>query len=91
MAYAARAQADYQKAGAGVYQQMFALGLRGLGHGLEKNDLAARKYYQDTRLCLWRTLKPKTRDVAVGLRGLGHVEQRSGDQDAAERHYRKAL
>jgi tetratricopeptide (TPR) repeat protein len=88
--YAARCEAHWQKANAGAREKAIAIRLRGLGHKLEENYVAAIAAYKES-LDLFRTIEPERDEVAMGLNSLAEVEQLSGDYAAAERDYREAL
>lgn len=87
---AARADAHWAAAKAGARERATAIGLRGLGHRLEKDYPAAITAYREA-LELDRSLSPESEDVAIGLNTLANAERLSGDLAAAERDYREAL
>ena len=90
LAYADRAESHWLKAQAGARERAFGIRLRGLGHVLAKNYVAALPIYREA-VELWRMLGRESEDVAVGLNDLAEVERLCGDLDAAERDYREAL
>jgi len=90
LACADRAGAHWQAARAGARERATAIWLRGLGHRLAKDDPAAISAYREA-LDLWRSLSPKSVEVATGLNDLGRVLRLSGQLDEAEAHFREAL
>ncbi|HEX8131154.1 MAG TPA: tetratricopeptide repeat protein [Pyrinomonadaceae bacterium] len=87
---AARCEAHWREANAGVREKATAIRLRGLGHHLEKNDHAAITAFKES-LELLRLHAPETSDMAIVLNSLASAEMDSGDYAAAERDYREAL
>ncbi len=88
LACAARTEAYWKDAGA--REKAIAIGLRGIGHELEKNYPAAIEAYKET-LKLHRALSPESEDVAIDLNILAAVAREAKDYDAAERDFREAL
>lgn len=89
-ACADRAEAHWRKAGAGSHERAVAIRLRGLGHKLAKDYVAAIAAYREA-VHLWRTLGRESENVASGLSDLADAEKLAGDLNAAERDYREAL
>ncbi|HKR01824.1 MAG TPA: tetratricopeptide repeat protein [Pyrinomonadaceae bacterium] len=90
LACADRAEAHWRDAQAGAREQAFVIRLRGLGHKLAGDYAAAIAAFSEA-VELWRTLRPESVDVAIGLNELAGAERRSGNLDDAERDYREAL
>jgi tetratricopeptide (TPR) repeat protein len=90
LACAARAEAHWQKANAGVRERAGAIRLRGVGLEMEKKYPAAIAAYRQA-LDLWRTLAAESQDVASALSDIADIERKFGDHAAAERDYREAL
>ena len=78
------------KANAGAREKATAIRLRGIGHRLEKNYLAAIEAYQEA-LGLWRDIAPESREVAMEWNDLADVKRLQGDYAGAERDYGEAL
>lgn len=90
LACADRAQANFSKAKAGTQNRIATIHLRGLGHKLEMNYVAAIAAYREA-VDLSYTLARESRDVATLLNSLADVERLSGDFTAAELNYREGL
>jgi tetratricopeptide (TPR) repeat protein len=91
LACAARSAAYWEKASqAGASERAAAIRLRGLGHKVGKNYLAAIEAYQGA-LSLYRGIALESQQVANTLNSLAGVEQLQGNAAAAERDYREAL
>lgn len=90
LAYADRAEGHWRKAQVGAHERATAIRLRGEGHRLVEDYRAAIAAFREA-VELWRTLKPESANVAMGLNALAGAEQLSGDLDAAECDYREAL
>jgi tetratricopeptide (TPR) repeat protein len=90
IAFADRAEMHWRKTRASTREWAVAIGLRGIGHGLTEDYPAAIAAYHEA-LELYRTISPKSEDVAIGLNYLAGAKQLSGDLDAAERDFRDAL
>lgn len=88
LACAERAAAHW--ADVGVRERAMAIHLRGLGHQLKQDYSAAIAALQDV-LAIDRTLKAESMDVSITLNSLANVERASGDDIAAEQHFREAL
>ena len=90
LAFADRAQVHWREARMGPGEIASAIRLRGLGHQLAENYVAAISSYREAvELC--RTLNYENYDFALSLSDLATAEHESGDFDAAERDYREAL
>jgi tetratricopeptide (TPR) repeat protein len=90
LACADRAEAHWREAQAGTHERAAAIGLRGIGHELDKNHPAAMVAYREA-VELWRTLRLESAAVALGLNTVAGAERLSDELDAAERDYREAL
>ncbi len=90
LACADRAMAHWQTAQAGTRERAYAIRLRGLGHKVKKDYLAAIAAHREA-LMLDRSLSAESVDVAINLNNLAQAERLSGDLAAAERDYREAL
>ncbi len=90
IACADRAEAHWCETWASTRERAIAIGLRGIGHELNKNYPAAIAAYRKA-VELYRTLSVESDDVATGLNYLASAEQLSGDLVAAERDFREAL
>lgn len=90
LACANRAATHWETARAGAGEQATAIRLRGTGHQLDKDYPAAIAAYREA-LGLWRSLSPKSADVASGLNNLAAALRESTQFDEAESHYREAL
>jgi len=90
IACAKRAQSYWCKAQAGAHEQAAATSLRGLGHQLAKDYVAAIPAFREA-VELWSSLGRESKEVAMGLNYLGIAERLSGELDSAERNYREAL
>jgi tetratricopeptide (TPR) repeat protein len=90
LASADRAAAHWQAARAGKRERASAIQLRGLGYKLERNYPAAITAFHEA-LDLWRSLSPKSLDVATGLNSLAEALRQSSQFDEAESNYREAL
>jgi len=90
IACADRAAEHWSRAQAGARERAFAIRLRGLGHHIVKDYLAAIPAYREA-VELWRTLARESEDVAIGLNDLADAERLSGDGDGGERDYNEAL
>lgn len=88
--FAERAAAHWDRAKAGVRERGIAIRLRGIGHQLKGEYLAAIAAYREA-LDLHRSFAAESSDVASSLNSLAEVERLSGDLVAAEGHYREAL
>ncbi len=87
---AARAADHWDAAKAGARERAIAIGLRGLGHQLEKDYPAAIAAYQEA-LALHRSRSPVSVDVAIDLNDLAGAEKDFGNYAAAEEHSQEAL
>lgn len=87
---AARAAAHWATANAGAHERAAAIGLRGIGHGVQKDYLAAISAFREA-LELHRSLSKESQDVAIDLNCIANAERLSGDLAAAERDCREAL
>jgi tetratricopeptide (TPR) repeat protein len=90
LACARRAVAHWRTAKTGAREASIALQLRGDGHRLEKNYLAALTAYHEA-LTLRRSQSAESADVTIVLNAIAEAERLSGDQAAAERDYLEAL
>lgn len=91
LAAAARSAAHWEKASPiGTHEKASAIWLRGLGHRLREDYPPALEALREA-LDLWRTITPKSANVALALNSLAGVEQLQGDYADAERDYREAL
>ncbi len=90
LACAERAEAHWQRAGAGARERATAIRLRGDAHQISGDHPAAIAALREA-LALWRSLSPRSREVAIGLNSLAVSLQAAGDDDEAEQHYREAL
>ena len=90
LACADRAAAHWASANVGLRERALPIRLRGIGYRLKGEHSAALAAYQET-LDLFRSVAPVSVDVAIALNDLASAEQRSGDYDTAEKHYREAL
>lgn len=90
LACADRAAAHWQATRAGADERTLALRLRGLGLRLARAYPAAVSTSREV-LDLWRSLSPKSRDVATALHDLARVLRDVGQFDEAEIHVREAL
>lgn len=75
---------------AGVRERAAAIQLRGHGHSLKKNYIAAIADFRDV-VELDRSLSQESADVVIDLNVLANAESDSGDFAAAEGNYREAL
>jgi hypothetical protein len=80
LACAERAAAHWQAGQAGARERGTAIGLRGLGYRLAKDYPAAILAYREA-LELYRSLSPKSTDVALALNSLAGALQRQGQLD----------
>jgi len=85
-----RAAKYWLEAGAEDREKAFAIRLRGEGHMLAKNDIAAIEAFKQA-VELLRTINPRSQEVATCLNALAGAESASGDYDAAERDYNEAF
>ena len=85
-----RSAAHWAKAQAGFREQATAIRLRGLGHSVAGNHVAAISAYQET-VSLLRRLGDNDRDIAIVLNSLAIAEDCTGDLEAADRDYTEAL
>lgn len=90
LACADRASAHWQAGGAGAKNWWAAIRLRGIGHQLKQDYVAAIAAYSEA-LDLLRNIAPQSKDVAAVLNDLSSVEKRSGDLAASERDLGEAL
>ncbi|MEI7820226.1 MAG: tetratricopeptide repeat protein, partial [Verrucomicrobiota bacterium] len=90
LACADRAATHWDRAKAGARERANAIRLRGFGHELKKDYLAAITAYRES-LELDGSRAAESEDVAIDLNALASAESKSGDLDAAEGHYREAL
>lgn len=90
LACADRAAEHWQTAKAGARERAVAILLRGHGHRLNKDYVAAIASYRES-LELRRSLSAESVDVATALNWLAIAEEGSGDLAAAERDYRASL
>jgi tetratricopeptide (TPR) repeat protein len=90
LAYAERAAVHWRAAKPGSRERAVAIELRGHGHRLKRDYLAAITAYREV-LDLDRRLSPESPDVAIDLNALASAEKSSGDFAGAERDYREAL
>jgi len=67
-----------------------AVSLRGLGHKLNKDYLAAITAYREA-VEIDQSISPESEDVAIDLNSLASTEHLNEDYVAAERDYREAL
>jgi tetratricopeptide (TPR) repeat protein len=82
--------AHWQKAGMTPRWQSIALRLRGIGHYLKKDYVAATAAYSEA-LKLRRSLNAEGADVATSLGDLAGALGANGNHAAAEEHLREAL
>ncbi len=87
---ATRCYIHWQKENAGVMEKANVIRLRGLGHQIEKNYVAAIADYHEA-LTLYRTLALESVYVAIIYNDLATVERAAGDVIASERDLREAL
>jgi tetratricopeptide (TPR) repeat protein len=74
----------------GSTEQAEIIWFRGLGHkSLKDYGVAIAAFHE--AVTLWRSLDPKSLDVARGLNSLANAKRAVGDLDAAEHYYREAL
>jgi tetratricopeptide (TPR) repeat protein len=85
---AGRAEAHWSQSGA--RERAIATTLRGFGHELEKDYVAAAAAYREV-VRLFRTVGPDGVDVAIGLSNLADAEHDCGNLDEAEQHYTEGL
>lgn len=85
-----RATSHWRKAKAGARERAGAIYLRGRGHNLVEDYLAAIDAYREA-VAIWSSLGRESMDIVIGLNALADAEQSSGDFDAAERDFREAL
>ncbi|HEV7892730.1 MAG TPA: tetratricopeptide repeat protein [Pyrinomonadaceae bacterium] len=90
LACADRAETYWREVEASARERAVAIHLRGIGHRLAEDYSAAIVAFSEA-VELNRTLSLERDVVAICLDALATVEQLSGDLDAAERDYRKAL
>ena len=90
LACAARAESHWQKVESSPRELAAASSLRGIGHKLAKDFVAATSAYREA-VELLRTVSPDSEDIATTLNDLADAERLSGELDAAERDYREAL
>ncbi len=90
LACADRAESHWREAKASTRELVTAVYLRGIGHSLAGDYLAAIAAYREA-LEFLRTLSSESRDVATILNALANAEHGSGDLDAAGSDYREAL
>jgi tetratricopeptide (TPR) repeat protein len=90
LACADRAEIHWREAQAGARERASAIRLRGVGHQLAKNYIAAIPAYREA-VDLLRTLDQESEDVAVVLSDLADAESFLEDFDDAERDYHEAL
>src|SRR6185312_486320 len=92
LACAHRAAAHGEAAHAGMDLDLRAsvMTLRGMGLWLARDLPAAISTCREA-LVLWRSLSPKSEDVANCLNYLARIFRESGQLDEAETHYREAL
>jgi tetratricopeptide (TPR) repeat protein len=88
LACAARASEHWQNST--PRNKAIAIQLRGLGHKLNKDYLAAIAAYREV-VEIDRSISPESEDVAIDLNSLASAEKVNGDYDASERDYREAL
>jgi len=84
------ARVEHYWARADARERALAIRLRGIGHQMAKNYIAAIIAFQES-LTVKRTLSPESEDVASGLNDLAGAEHAYGDHADAERNYREAL
>jgi tetratricopeptide (TPR) repeat protein len=89
LACAERAEDHWRKAQAGSRERAVASQLRGLGHKLAEDYVAAIAAFRET-VRLVRSLNRES-DIGISLNDLADAERLSGDLNAAELHYREAL
>lgn len=85
-----RAAAHWLVARAGARERAFAIRLRGHGHSIAKDYPAAIAAYHEA-LKLYRSLSPKSKDVADSLTSLAAAMRDSGQIEEAEAHFGEAL
>jgi tetratricopeptide (TPR) repeat protein len=90
LACADRAAAHWKKERVGAYEHASTIRLRGIGHELARDYPAAIAAYRKA-LELWRSLSPRSLNVADGLNDLAEALRQSGQLDEAESHFREAL
>jgi len=90
LACAERAAAYWQAALDGVDERASAIRLRGLGHKLARDYPAAIAAFREA-LDLWRSLSPRSLEVALGLNSLAGALGDSGTLNEAEAYFREAL
>ncbi|MDQ3745619.1 MAG: tetratricopeptide repeat protein, partial [Acidobacteriota bacterium] len=90
LACADRVESHWRQSQADARERALAVRLRGIGHELAGDYLAAITAYR-VDVELLRTLNCESEDVAASLSALADAEYLSGDLDAAERDYREAL
>jgi tetratricopeptide (TPR) repeat protein len=88
LACAARASEHWQDST--PRNKAIAIQLRGLGHKLNKDYVAAIAAYRDV-VEIDRSISPESDDVSSGLNSLAGAEIASGDYDDAERDFHEAL
>jgi tetratricopeptide (TPR) repeat protein len=86
--YSGYAEKHWQNAG--DREMAFAIRLRGLGYRIGGNYAAAIEAYKQA-VELWRKINPESADVSIGLNALADAERRSGDYEAAEKHYHESI
>jgi tetratricopeptide (TPR) repeat protein len=89
-ACADRAETHWHEAQAGAREQGLIFQMRGIGHILTKDYLAAIAAHRES-VKLHRNLSPERVDVDIDLNWLGEAERLSGNFNDAERDYREAL
>jgi|GEM_PF-961498 len=72
------------------YEKSSAIRLRGIGHELEKDYLAAIVAYREV-LEIRRSISPESKGVSIALSDLADAEKANKDYSAAKRDYREAL
>jgi tetratricopeptide (TPR) repeat protein len=90
LACADRVAAHWAMVNIGPREQAVTIRLRGVGHELKGNYLAAIAAYGET-LQLLRRVAAESVDVTTSLNDLASAEQLAGDYGSAETHYREAL
>jgi tetratricopeptide (TPR) repeat protein len=90
LACGARAEAHCQDAHGGNRLKAVAISLRGHGHRLAEDYVAAVAAYRESLECL-RAVDAEAQDVAIALNNLATAEAMSGDLDSAKRDYTEAL
>jgi tetratricopeptide (TPR) repeat protein len=90
IACADSAEVHWRNGETGKREQALAMRLRGLGHQLAKNYVAAIAAHREV-VEIFRSLGHDSEEVGMALNSLGSAEKDFGDLESAERDFREAL